>query len=119
MHTEQHQVCKLLTAESPTPGLLLFVCGFHSLRTTDALPPAPRPPSLFSMPCAMNCGGGGARGAVAHVLISLARPLSQCCLYAGLEISGINGEVMPGQWGPAQSSTNGSSGEPNEESLAE
>ena len=39
MHTVQHQVCKLLTAESPTPGLLLIVCGFRSLRTTDALPP--------------------------------------------------------------------------------
>ena len=22
----------------------------------------------------------------------------KCCLYAGLEISGVNGEVMPGQW---------------------
>ena len=22
----------------------------------------------------------------------------KCCLYAGINISGINGEVMPGQW---------------------
>ena len=45
----QHQVCKLLTAESPTPGLLLFVCGFRSLRTTDALPQG-QPADLLPLP---------------------------------------------------------------------
>ena len=73
MHTVQHQVCKLLTAESPTPGLLLFVCGFRSLRTTDALPqgqPAdllPLPADHLHLPPQLSHVGAGFRTRQEHV----------------------------------------------------
>ena len=39
--------------------------------------------------------GAGANKAIGR---DLAEAHYKCCLFAGIEISGINGEVMPGQW---------------------
>ena len=68
-------------------------------------PPTPVPPWPFPSPL---CPAGGFPGPQGPYYCSIGtenafgRPIVEAhyraCLYAGITISGINGEVLPGQW---------------------